>query len=224
MQTVLIIVHEQDQAGPISSNLEGDGYSTILTTDGTHGMMAAARAVPDLILLDMSLRDMPGTEVCRLLKKQEETASIPIIMLNSKTEDDTVLGFEAGADDCLAKPFSSRELLLRVRAILYRTYTIRTSQPCLRAGPITIDADRQMVMLNGGVLICTGIEFKLLQKLLVSKGKVLTREILLKDVWGYSYFEDTRTVDTHITRLRVKLGEAGGLIKTVRGFGYKMAL
>jgi two-component system, OmpR family, phosphate regulon response regulator PhoB len=220
MQTVLVIANGLAQVTPVISDLEVNGYSAQLACNGTHGMVTANQTVPDLILLDMSLSDMPGTEVCRLLKNKMQTGYVPIIMLNSRTEDDVVLAFEAGADDCLAQHCSNRELILRVGAILHRTGANRARDSLINAGPITIDANRHTVLQNGIQVVCTGMEFKLLQTLIARQGKVQSRDVLLRDVWGYSYVEDTRTIDTHITRLRIKLGEAGDLIKTVRGFGY----
>jgi len=223
MQTILIIEDERDLAELVAFNLEKDGYKTVLATDGAEGLAAAGQVIPDLILLDVMLPGMLGTEVCKLLKKSEKTAGIPVIMLTAKTEEiDKVVGFEVGADDYVAKPFSTRELLLRVKAVLRRSVADIIENAIVKVGPITMDTERHVVAVNGAEVGFTSTEFKLLQTLVKRLGKVQSRDVLLRDVWGYNYVEDTRTVDTHITRLRTKLGEAGDLIKTVRGFGYKL--
>ena len=223
MQTILIIEDERDLADLVAFNLERDGYKTVLATDGAEGLATAGRVIPDLILLDLMLPCMLGTEVCKLLKKSENTARIPVIMLTAKTEEiDKVVGFEVGADDYVAKPFSTRELLLRVKAVLRRSVPDRVEDSIIKIGPISIDTERHVVAIDGSEVGFTSTEFKLLQTLVKRLGRVQSRDVLLRDVWGYNYVEDTRTVDTHITRLRTKMGEAGNLIKTVRGFGYKM--
>jgi len=223
MQTILIIEDERDLADLVAFNLERDGYKTVLATDGAEGLATAGRVIPDLILLDLMLPGMLGTEVCKLLKKSENTARIPVIMLTAKTEEiDKVVGFEVGADDYVAKPFSTRELLLRVKAVLRRSVPDRVEDSIIKIGPISIDTERHVVAIDGSEVGFTSTEFKLLQTLVKRLGRVQSRDVLLRDVWGYNYVEDTRTVDTHITRLRTKMGEAGNLIKTVRGFGYKM--
>jgi two-component system phosphate regulon response regulator PhoB len=166
---------------------------------------------------------MSGTEVCRLLRKQESTTAIPVIMVTAKGEEiDRVVGFEVGADDYLVKPFSSRELLLRMKAILRRTAPESKSEKILRLGDLSIDPSRHTVTVADEEITLTSTEYKLLLILAERQGRVQSREQLLQDVWGYSSEADTRTVDTHITRLRAKLGDAGEMILTVRGFGYKL--
>ncbi|ABB32911.1 two component transcriptional regulator, winged helix family [Geobacter metallireducens RCH3] len=223
MQTVLIIEDEKDLAELVSFNLEKEGYRTIAAPDGISGLDEAQRQVPDLILLDLMLPGMMGTEVCKILKKSEKTAKIPVIMLTARGEEiDRVVGFEVGADDYVVKPFSTRELLLRIKAVLRRSLPDEPSGKTMRIGPIAIDPDRHTVAVAGEEIVLTTTEFKLLLNLAERLGRVQSRDLLLKNVWGYNYVGDTRTVDTHITRLRTKLGPAGDLIKTVRGFGYKM--
>lgn len=220
---MLIIEDEKDLAELIAFNLEQEGYKTVVALDGAAGLEVAASALPDLILLDLMLPGMMGTNVCKALKKNERTAGIPIIMLTAKGEEiDRVVGFEVGADDYVVKPFSTRELLLRVKAVLRRTATEPVAGKMLRVGPLSIDTERHLVHAGKEEVILTTTEFKLLLKLAERLGRLQTRELLLQEVWGYNYVGDTRTVDTHITRLRTKLGEAGDLIKTIRGFGYKM--
>jgi two-component system phosphate regulon response regulator PhoB len=169
------------------------------------------------------LPKLQGTEVCKLLKMSEKTAGIPVIMLTAKGEEiDKVVGLEVGADDYVVKPFSTRELMLRVKAVLKRSKSQLPPSAVINAGPVTIDSVRHLVSINGAEVAFTSTEFKLLHTLAQRMGRVQSREQLLRDVWGYNYVEDTRTVDTHVTRLRTKMGGAGELIKTVRGFGYKM--
>lgn len=223
MKTILIIEDEHDLAELVAFNLEKEGYRPLVALDGTAGLEAARRNLPDLILLDLMLPGIMGTELCKLLKNHEKTAAIPVIMLTAKGEEiDRVVGFEVGADDYIVKPFSSRELLLRIKAVLRRTIPDKAGEKLLRIGPITIDTDRHLVNVEDEEIVLTTTEFKLLLNLAERTGRVQSRDLLLKNVWGYNYIGDTRTVDTHITRLRTKLGEAGDLIKTVRGFGYKL--
>ncbi|GAW65915.1 arsR family transcriptional regulator [Geoanaerobacter pelophilus] len=223
MQTVLIIEDEKDLADLIAFNLEREGYQAIVATNGFEGLEQAATSRPDLILLDLMLPGMLGTELCKNIRKSEKTAGIPVIMLTAKGEEiDKVVGFEVGADDYVVKPFSTRELLLRVKAVLRRSKSRPGAAAVLQAGPIAIDVERHCVLVDGDEVSFTGTEFKLLHTLAQRMGRVQSRDVLLRDVWGYNFVDDSRTVDTHITRLRTKLGEAGDLIKTVRGFGYKI--
>lgn len=223
MKTVLVVEDEKDLADLVAFNLEKAGYRTLLAADGAGGLDMARTHSPDLILLDLMLPGMPGTEVCKALKGSEKTAGIPVIMLTARGEEiDRVVGFEVGADDYVVKPFSTRELLLRVQAILRRAAPVASTGKIVTVGPVAIDIDHHTVTVAGKETILSTLEFKLLLILAERAGRVQSREQLLKDVWGYSYMGDTRTVDTHLTRLRAKLGEAGNLIRTVRGFGYKM--
>jgi two-component system, OmpR family, phosphate regulon response regulator PhoB len=223
MKTILIIEDEKDLAELVSYNLEREGYRTVIATDGTAGLEAAGRERPHLILLDLMLPGLMGTEVCRILKKQEKTASIPVIMLTARGEEvDRVVGFEIGADDYVVKPFSLRELLLRVKAVLRRGTEAASTRQVMVNGPLAVDPETCTVTVEGAEVPLTALEFKLLMNLAERLGRVQSRDLLLRDVWGYSYTGDTRTVDTHVTRLRMKLGSAGDLIRTVRGFGYKM--
>ena len=223
MQTILIIEDEKDLAALVAFNLEKEGFRTLLAADGASGLNEARSAKPDLILLDLMLPGMMGTELCRLLKGSEQTSGIPVIMLTAKGEEiDRVVGFEMGADDYVVKPFSTRELILRVRAVLRRNAEPAQTGTTLAIGAISIDTERHLVSVAGEEVLLTSTEYKLLMNLAERLGRVQSRELLLQNVWGYNYFGDTRTVDTHLTRLRTKLGAAGEMIKTVRGFGYKM--
>ncbi len=223
VKTVLVIEDEKDLAELVGFNLEKAGYRPLLAADGATGLDKARTHSPDLILLDLMLPGMPGTEVCKALKSGEKTARIPVIMLTAKGEEiDRVVGFEVGADDYVVKPFSTRELLLRVQAVLRRAAPVASAGKIVTVGAVAIDTGRHIVTVAGKETVLSTIEFKLLLILAERAGRVQSRDRLLKDVWGYSYLGDTRTVDTHLTRLRAKLGEAGNLIRTVRGFGYKM--
>jgi two-component system phosphate regulon response regulator PhoB len=223
MKTILIIEDESDLAELVAFNLEREGYRPLIALDGKIGLEAVRETPPDLILLDLMLPGLPGTEICKILKGNEQTARIPIIMLTARGEEiDRVVGFEVGADDYMVKPFSTRELLLRIKAVLRRTGRENVAGKIIRVGAIAIDTDRHVVSVNASEVTLTTTEFKLLLSLAERLGRMQSRDRLLKDVWGISHIGDTRTVDTHITRLRTKLGEAGEMIKTVRGFGYKM--
>ncbi len=223
MQTVLVIEDEKDLAELVAFHLEKEGFRALIAGDGASGLKEARSAKPDLILLDLMLPGMMGTELCRLLKGSEQTAAIPVIMLTAKGEEiDRVVGFEMGADDYVVKPFSTRELMLRVRAVLRRNAESTPKGATVTIGELCIDTERHQVMVAGEEVLLTSTEYKLLMNLAERIGRVQSRELLLQNVWGYNYFGDTRTVDTHLTRLRTKLGAAGEMIKTVRGFGYKM--
>jgi len=227
MKTILIVEDERDLADLLAFNLEKEGFKPLITTNGSEGFAVACRDHPDLILLDIMLPGMLGTEVCRELRKRPDTAEIPIIMLTAKGEEiDRVVGFELGADDYLVKPFSTRELLLRIRAILRRAQPLKISpdSSVIHISGIIIDPERCTVTTSEGEISLTTTEYKLLIYLVERPGRVQSRELLLQNVWGYNYLGDTRTVDTHMTRLRSKLGDAGEAIVTVRGFGYKLEI
>jgi len=198
------------------------GFNVIAATDGATGLRRAREESPALVVLDLMLPKMPGVEVCKILKSDSLTRHIPILMLTAKAEEiDRIVGLELGADDYVSKPFSPREIVLRAQAILRRGETPTDAQS-LVAGPITIDGVRHHVSVNGKVIHLTGLEFKLLRTLVQRRGRVQQRDRLLSDVWGYESLIDTRTVDTHVRRLREKLGKAGDAIETVRGFGYRL--
>lgn len=223
MKTILVIEDERDLLDLISFNLEREGYKVLTALDGATGLEIARTGYPNLIILDLMLPGIMGTDICKILKKNEKTSAIPIIMLTAKGEEiDRVVGFEVGADDYVVKPFSNRELILRIKAVLRRTEPGKQPDKIIRVGNITIDTGSHVVTAGGEEVVLTTTEYKLLLNLAERLGRVQNRDLLLKNVWGYNYVGDTRTVDTHITRLRNKLGDAGELIKTVRGFGYKM--
>jgi len=223
VKTILVIEDEQDMAELVAFHLEKEGYLPLIANDGVSGLEQSQTATPDLILLDLMLPGISGIDICKVLRGSEKTAAIPIIMLTAKGEEiDRVVGFEVGADDYMVKPFNMRELLLRVRAVLRRTNSGDVAGKIIKIGLISIDSECHKVNIAGEEIFLTSTEFKLLLSLAERLGRVQSRERLLKDVWGISHIGDTRTVDTHITRLRNKLGTVGNLIRTVRGYGYKM--
>ena len=219
---VLCIDDEQNILDLLSFNLEATGYEAVTATDGATGLSLASSRAPALILLDLMLPDMDGTEVCRRLKASPTTASIPIIMLTAKdSEVDKILGLELGADDYITKPFSVRELVARVKALLRRAAPAESASGMIRIGSLTIDADNYEAFRNGEKLQLTLKEFELLKLLASSPGKVLTRDFLLDRIWGYEFYGETRTVDVHIRHIRQKLGDDAHYIETIRGVGYK---
>ena len=221
---ILVVEDERDLANTLTYNLEREGYQTRVALSGQQALdLATAEPVPDLVLLDLMLPDISGTEVCRRLRQQERTRAVPIIMLTAKGEEiDRVVGFEVGADDYVVKPYSVRELLLRIGAVLRRaTGEEERDENDLTFGALSVNTAAHRVTLSGEEITLTALEFKLLTTFLMRKGRVQTREVLLNDVWGIHANVMTRTVDTHVKRLREKLGEAGNYIETLRGVGYR---
>jgi DNA-binding response OmpR family regulator len=223
-KTILIVEDERDVVDLLSIHLrKGDAYTVVTAADGVTGLQKARSAKPAFIILDLMLPGMSGLEVCRALKSEAATRHIPIMMLTAKAEEvDRIVGLEFGADDYVTKPFSPREVVLRIQAILRRRDGVARSEP-LQAGSISIDPIRHEVTVGGKAIHLTSIEFKLLQTLIERRGRVQERDRLLNDVWGYESIIDTRTVDTHVRRLRDKLGKAGDYIETIRGFGYRFS-
>jgi len=220
---ILIIEDERDLAELIAFNLQKEGFQTVMANDGKTGLEMVKNENPDIVILDLMLPEISGIEICKEIRKKESISAIPILMVTAKGEEiDKVIGFEVGADDYLVKPFSTRELLLRVKAILRRSSNEKPDKTIFRAGLVEIDTKSHKVTSDGIEILLTLTEFKLLLTLMERLGRMQSREQLLSHVWGYSSDADTRTVDTHITRLRSKLGATGDLIKTVRGFGYRM--
>ena len=221
---ILVVDDEQDLVTTLEYNLQREAYLTRTALDGASALQQAkADPVPDLILLDVMLPDILGTEVCRQLRAHEKTKSIPIIMLTAKGEEiDRVVGFELGADDYVVKPFSVRELMLRVRALLRRRQK-ETQDPAqsVSFGALKVDVEGHQAWIDDEALNLTAIEFKLLTVLISRKGRVQSRQQLLNDVWGIQADVTTRTVDTHVKRLRQKLGKMGDAIETLRSVGYR---
>jgi two-component system phosphate regulon response regulator PhoB len=219
---ILIVEDERDVVDLLTLNLRKAGGFIISTaSDGAAGLQKARTEKPAFIILDLMLPKMPGLEVCKILKTDPGTRHIPIMMLTAKAEEiDRIVGLEFGADDYVTKPFSPREVVLRIKAILRRGRG-ESDEETVTAGAITIDPVRHQVSVGGKRVHLTSIEFKLLRTLLQRRGRVQARDRLLNDVWGYESVIDTRTVDTHVRRLREKLGKAGDAIETVRSFGYR---
>jgi two-component system phosphate regulon response regulator PhoB len=222
--TVLLVDDERDLLSVLDFNLRAAGFETILATRGEEALLALRRRLPDLVLLDLMLPDIPGTEVCRRIKADPRTRHVPVVMLTAKGEEvDRVVGFELGADDYVTKPFSVRELNLRLKAILRRAGGGRIAErPREQVGPIRVDVEAHRVFVDGAEVVLTPLEFKLLSTFMSRLGRVQSREQLLEDVWEMSPEVETRTVDTHVKRLREKLGSGRDLLETVRGVGYRL--
>jgi len=241
---VLVIEDEPDIRDLLTYNLQSGGFQVKTAETGQRGLAAFESFTPDVILLDLMLPDVPGTEVCRRIRARNSGAQPAIIMLTAKGEEiDRVVGFEVGADDYVVKPFSVRELLLRVNAVLRGRGVPSSSSSAagsgkaaalpgtggeltrkkFTVGPLRVDVDGHYVFVKQSEIHVSAIEMRLLVYLISYRGRVRSREDLLEDVWGYKPGVSTRTVDTHVKRLRDKLGVAGGLIETVRGTGYRLA-
>ena len=220
---VLIVDDERDLVRLLEFNLQQAGFETAVAYGGEEALQKVRQRTPDLVVLDLMLPDIPGTEVCRQIKASPRTRHVPVLMLTARTDEvDRVVGFEVGADDFVTKPFSVRELVLRVRAILRRGVGVEAEQERDQVGPIRVDPGAHRAFVEGQEIALTALEFKLLTTFMSRVGRVQTRESLLQDVWGVSSDLQTRTVDTHVKRLREKLGAGRELIETVRGIGYRM--
>jgi len=219
---ILVVDDEPEAVELVEFNLRQAGFSVITAADGDEALKKAKATLPALIVLDLMLPEIDGLEVCKLLRRDPETAEIPIIMLTAKAaEVDRVLGLELGADDYVTKPFSPRELVLRIKKILHRGEDPTEKRETLRFGDLRIDVPKHSATWRNKVLDLTATEFKLLVVLAQRAGRVQSRDALLRDVWEYDTAIDTRTVDTHMRRLREKLGPAAKHLDTVRGVGYR---
>jgi DNA-binding response OmpR family regulator len=220
---VLVVEDSPDIAELIAHYLTGAGYGVTVIGNGADGLRLARQAPPDAIVLDLMLPGMDGLHVCQALRGDASTAAIPVIMLTARGEEaDRIRGLELGADDYLTKPFSPKELVARVAALLRRVQRPSAAPKVLTYGPLTIDIDRHLVHLGGDEVKLTAKEFLLLQYLIEHRGRVLSRDLLLTDVWSYQYTGGTRTVDVHIRRLREKLPYLSAAITTIKQFGYKL--
>ena len=220
-QKILIVEDEADIRELLAYNLQKEDFTALEAGDGRLGLEMARTHAPVLVLLDLMLPGMDGLTVCRELQRDPSTAHIPIIMLTAKGEElDRVVGLELGADDYLVKPFSVRELMLRIRNILKRQVQADNSAGLSRQG-VTVNQSAHKVSVDGADVALTATEFRLLHNLMRHAGQVFTREQLLNSVWGYQFEGYARTVDTHVRRLRSKLGAAADAIETVRGVGYR---
>ncbi len=224
---ILIVDDEESIRELLSVQLGKNGYEVLTAADGREALEKVSEA--DLVLLDVMMPEPDGFEVCRRLKADKDWMAIPVIMLTAKVEEiDKVLGLELGADDYISKPFSFRELLARIKAVLRRTYkNVPPEEQILRVSSLTMDFQSYQASLKGKLLSLTPKEFELLKLLLTNPGRAFTRDELLERVWGYEYYGDTRTVDVHIRHLRVKLSDAPDIaagIETVRSIGYRFVL
>lgn len=220
---ILIADDEPDVRNLVGASLRNAGFDTAEADNGTAALAKTREQHPALLILDLMMPELSGFDVCKCLKRDPETESIPIIMLSAKADPiDRILGMELGAEDYVIKPFSPRELVLRVQNILRRIPAAPARISELVAGPIKMNLDNHDTRVDGKLVSLTAIEFKLLRTLMEHAGKVRTRGQLLNDVWGYEPTVDGRTVDTHIRRLREKLGSAAASIHTVRSFGYRL--
>lgn len=224
MSLLLIVEDEPDLRELVEHTADAHGFEYASCGTGREALTLARRLRPALVILDLMLPDLSGIEVCQELRADPDLARTPVMMLTARTaESDRVQGLEAGADDYLSKPFSIRELMLRVKAILRRApaeLAVVVPATTLRCNGIALDDVQHTVTIDGAPLYLTALEFKLLRTLLLRKGEVQSRQTLLEDVWGMSPDLQTRTVDTHVKRLRERLGPAGAAIHTLRGFGY----
>jgi len=219
---ILVVDDEPDAVELVEFNLKANGYDVVTATDGEEALEKARAIIPDLIVLDLMLPEVDGTEVCKILRRDQRTQAIPIIMLTAKAaEIDRVLGLELGADDYVTKPFSPRELILRVKKLLRNLSSTEEKLDRIGWKELIVDVPRHEVRVKGKAVDLTATEFKLLTTLAQRRGRVQSRDQLLHDVWEYENVIDTRTVDTHMRRLREKLGPAAKYLDTVRGVGYR---
>jgi len=221
-QKILVVDDEPDAVELIEFNLKAAGYEVTSAADGEEALTKARAVLPNLIVLDLMIPEVDGLEVCKILRRDPKTSAIPIVMLTAKAaEIDRVLGLELGADDYITKPFSPRELVLRVKRLLRSGSGEESSKDRIYIKDLTIDVPAHRVEVKGKLVDLTATEFKLLTILAQRRGRVQSRDQLLQDVWEYDSVIDTRTVDTHMRRLREKLGVAARYLDTVRGVGYR---
>jgi DNA-binding response OmpR family regulator len=220
---VLIVEDDRDIAGLVARYLQKAGFSTEIVSSGADALSIIRARPPDLLILDLMLPQMDGLDICRAVRGLDKTASIPIIIVTARGEEsERIVGLELGADDYMQKPFSPMELVARVRALLRRAHRQPPNVARLIYGSIDIDTERHTVSDAGKPVALTAKEFHLLEYLLKHRGRVLSRDVLLTDVWGYKYTGGTRTVDVHVRRLREKLPPLGQALVTVKQFGYKL--
>jgi len=223
-EKILIVEDDKHISKLVKYNLEKAGYSCTATITGEDALQILDQQTADLIIVDIMLPKMDGFEFCRCIKQDDRLSSIPVLILTARGEEvDRIVGFELGADDYIVKPFSPRELVLRIKAILKRGVTKETVREKITVGHITADVPRHRVQIDKKQIKLSPMEFKLLVILMERQGRVQSREVLLNDVWGITADVTTRTVDTHVKMLRQKLGRWGRFIETVRGVGYRMA-
>jgi DNA-binding response OmpR family regulator len=220
---ILVAEDDPDIGNLLDHYLKKAGFLPTVVTTGRDVMPQIKREAPDLLVLDLMLPGLDGLEICRAIRADANAASIPIIMLTAKAEDsDRIVGLELGADEFITKPFSPNEVVARVRALLRRAHRVAPADNRLTYGSLSVDVDRHVVKVNGEEVKLTAKEFLLLQYLMQHRGRVLSRDLLLSDVWSYSYTGGTRTVDVHVRRLREKVPMLADAIVTVKQFGYKL--
>ena len=220
---VTLVEDEPAIAEILQYNLEREGFTVEVIHEGDHALVAIRKHPPDLLILDLMLPGLDGLEITRVLKRDPATAQTPLIMLTARDEEiDRIVGLELGADDYITKPFSPREVVLRVKAVLRRARERHDKATVLQAGLIKLDGEAHRVWVEEEEIHLTATEFRLLHLLIERRGRVQRRADLLRDVWGYTEDVDSRTVDTHVRRLRYKLGRAGSLVETVVGVGYRL--
>ena len=223
-QKIYIVEDEPDIRETLKYNFSNEGFEVFTAADGEEALSNIKKVLPDVLILDLMLPGLSGLDVCKSIRADDDIRDMSIIMLTAKGEEiDRVIGFELGADDYVTKPFSVRELILRVKVLLKKQRESLVENKLVTFGPIRIDLDAHELKINDKEIVLTALEFKLLQHLVKRKGRVQTREQLLGDVWGYSAEVTTRTVDTHIKRLREKLGNTSEYIQTIRGVGYRFS-
>ena len=223
-QKIYIVEDEPDIRETLKYNFSNEGFKVFTAPDGEEALSNIKKVLPDVLILDLMLPGLSGLDVCKSIRADDDIRDMSIIMLTAKGEEiDRVIGFELGADDYVTKPFSVRELILRVKVLLKKQRESLVENKLVTFGPIRIDLDAHELKINDKEIVLTALEFKLLQHLVKRKGRVQTREQLLGDVWGYSAEVTTRTVDTHIKRLREKLGNTSEYIQTIRGVGYRFS-
>ena len=223
-QKIYIVEDEPDIRETLKYNFSNEGFEVFTAPDGEEALSNIKKVLPDVLILDLMLPGVSGLDVCKSIRADDDIRDMSIIMLTAKGEEiDRVIGFELGADDYVTKPFSVRELILRVKVLLKKQGESLVENKLVTFGPIRIDLDAHELKINDKEIVLTALEFKLLQHLVKRKGRVQTREQLLGDVWGYSAEVTTRTVDTHIKRLREKLGNTSDYIQTIRGVGYRFS-
>ena len=222
-QQIFVVEDEPDIRETISYNLTQEGFKVFQFSDAESCLSKLKKQKPDLLILDLMLPGMSGLDMCKYIKSEQQLKMISIIMLTAKSEEvDRILGFELGADDYVTKPFSVRELILRVKVLLKKNSEMIDDSALITFGSISLNLDAHQVMIENNEINLTALEFKLLNHLIQRKGRAQTRDQLLGEVWGYNTEVTTRTVDTHIKRLREKLGDVGKYIQTIRGVGYRL--
>ncbi len=223
-QKIYIVEDEPDIRETLKYNFSNEGFKVFTAPDGEEALSDIKKILPDVLILDLMLPGVSGLDICKSIRADDDIRDMSIIMLTAKGEEiDRVIGFELGADDYVTKPFSVRELILRVKVLLKKQRESLVQNKLVTFGAIRIDLDAHELKINDKEIVLTALEFKLLQHLVKRKGRVQTREQLLGDVWGYSAEVTTRTVDTHIKRLREKLGNTSDYIQTIRGVGYRFS-